>query len=305
MRYAVRHVTRYAYSTPVDLGYHLLRLTPADGPRQRLIDHALTVTPEPDRIGIFRDHFGNEVRHIAIERPHEGFAAQLDATVEVLGRGGEVLPEGPGWEGVRDALHADGFAAEPEVAEFIFASPRAALEESARRYAAASFPARRPIVEGLRELTRRIRADFAYEPGTTNISTPVSAVMERRRGVCQDFAHLMIAGLRGLGLPARYVSGYLRTYRREEDKALRGADASHAWVSAWCGPAIGWIELDPTNDLVVDREHIVLAYGRDFSDVSPLSGVILGGGEHGLDVEVTVTPLDAGATVAGQKAATV
>ena len=149
----------------------------------------------------------------------------------------------------------------------------------------------RTVVEGVRDLTTRIRRDFAYVPGSTDISTPVAQVMRIRKGVCQDFAHVMIAGLRGLGLPARYASGYLRTYAPAGTAERRGADASHAWVSVWCGDRIGWIDLDPTNDLVVRDEHIVVAYGRDFSDVTPLRGVILGGGQHRLDVAVTVTPL--------------
>lgn len=291
MRYDVRHLTRYAYGAPVDLGYHLLRLIPPATPRQRLVAHAIALDPKPERVGAFTDHFGNEIRHVAIERRHDSFAAELTATVEVM-PAKTAPPEGPAWEEVAAAIRDDGFTAESAAAEFAYASPLAPDSDlAARAYCAEAFTPRRPIVAALRELTTRVNEDFAYVPGATTISTPVAEVMRTRRGVCQDFAHVMIAGLRALGLPARYVSGYIRTYPPAGGEERRGGDASHAWAAAWCGPALGWIEFDPTNDLVVNEEHIVLAYGRDFSDVSPLRGVILGGGAHTADVSVTVTAL--------------
>lgn len=291
MRYALRHLTRYAYGAPVDLGYHVLRMSPRDTGRQKVLRTDLTLAPQPSRDSSFIDHFGNATRHVVVEMPHSAFSATLDAVVEVTPRGGAALPAGPAWETVRDAMRDDGFPQAPAVAEFIYASTLAPADETAGAYAAASFPAGRPIVEGLRDLTARIRRDFAYLPGTTDVTTPVGEVMRAKRGVCQDFAHAMVAGLRCLGLPARYVSGYLRTYGPSDPYLLRGADASHAWVGAWCGPEIGWLDFDPTNDLVVDAEHITLAIGRDFDDVSPLRGVILGGGSHAVEVAVTVTPL--------------
>lgn len=291
MRYEVKHLTHYAYGAPVDLGYHLLRLVPPATPRQRSLAHAIALDPKPERIGAFTDHFGNEVRHVAIERRHDTFAAELSATVEVTAAA-VAPPEGPAWEEIAAAIRDDGFTAEWAAAEFAYESPLAPdADADARAYCAASFAPRRPIVAALRELTARINADFAYVPGATTISTPVAEVMRIRRGVCQDFAHVMIAGLRALGLPARYVSGYVRTFAPAGGAERRGGDASHAWAAAWCGPALGWIEFDPTNDLVVGDEHIVLAYGRDFSDVSPLRGVILGGGAHTVEVSVTVTAL--------------
>ena len=292
MRYALRHLTRYAYGVPVVLGYHLLRMSPRETGRQKVLSAALSLSPQPSRDSGFIDHFGNAVRHVVVEMPHSAFTATLDAVVEVQGRGTAALPEGLPWEAVRDALWNDGFPLEPAVAEYCYGSPLAPADEAAGIYATPSFPAGRAIVPALRDLTARIRRDFAYLPGATDVTTPVATVMGARRGVCQDFAHVMIAGLRRLGLPARYVSGYLRTYPPADAHALRGADASHAWVSAWCGPELGWIDFDPTNDLVVDREHITLAHGRDFDDVSPLRGVILGGGSHYVEVAVTVTPLD-------------
>lgn len=291
--YAIRHETRYAYRSTVDIGLHLLRLTPLMLEGQKLRDYRLTIVPEPSRNVAFRDHFGNAVHHVAIERAHDAFSVVLDAEVEIARRDPARLAEGPAWESIATAMRNDGFPEHPAVAEFAYASPLAAPDDAATDFAAASFPAGRGIVAGVRDLTTRIRRDFAYVPGSTDISTAVAQVMKMRKGVCQDFAHLMIAGLRGLGLPARYASGYLRTYPPAGTAGRRGADASHAWVSVWCGAAVGWIDLDPTNDLVVRDEHIVVAYGRDFSDVTPLRGVILGGGRHKLDVAVTVTPLEA------------
>lgn len=292
-RYAIRHETVYRYRTPVDLGLHVLRLTPITIRGQRSRGQTLTVAPLPARQHMFVDHFGNVVHHIAIEATHSEFSVTLDATVEVTRRA--TSEGGPEWETVRTAMQGNGFPSPPAVAEFIYPSPLAGIEDRASLYAAPSFTAGRPIVAALRELTGRIYTDFAYTPNVTTVSTKVAEVLATRRGVCQDFAHLMIAGLRGLGLPARYVSGYLRTTPPEGGAQRRGYDASHAWVSAWCGPALGWIEFDPTNDLVVAADHVVVAYGRDFSDATPLHGVILGGRSHTLSVAVSVTDLDTAA----------
>jgi transglutaminase-like putative cysteine protease len=290
-RYAIRHDTVYGYRAPVDIGLHMLRLTPLTIRGQRARGQTLTLAPAPSRQRMFVDHFGNVVHHVAIETTHSAFSVTLEAIVEVTRA--EVAEAGPDWEEIRAAMRNDGFPSPPAVAEFVYPSPLVALEDDAGRYAATSFPAGQPIVPGLRDLTRRIHADFAYTPNATTVSTRVAEVLATRRGVCQDFAHLMIAGLRGLGLPARYASGYLRTTPADGGAAQRrGYDASHAWVSAWCGPALGWVDFDPTNDLVVAAEHVVVAYGRDFSDVTPLRGVILGGGSHTLSVAVSVTDLD-------------
>jgi transglutaminase-like putative cysteine protease len=288
MRYAVHHVTRYAYGAPVDLGYHLLRLVPPATDRQRLVEHALAIAPRPERAGAFRDHFGNEVRHVAIERRHDSFEAALEAVVEV--EGAHDPGEGPPWDEIAAALRDDGFPAEAAVAEFAYPSPLAPDDAAARDYCAEAFAPGRGVVAAAADVMGRIRRDFAYVPGATTVTTPVAEVMQSRRGVCQDFAHVMIAGLRAHGLPARYVSGYVRTRPAPGAVARRGGDASHAWIAAWCGPALGWIEFDPTNDVVVGEEHIVLAHGRDFSDVSPLRGVILGGGAHTVEVSVSVAP---------------
>jgi transglutaminase-like putative cysteine protease len=189
----------------------------------------------------------------------------------------------PSWEQLREAVTRP---AGVWAAEFALPSPHAPADAGAGAYAAQSFPPGRPVLAGLLELTARIRRDFAFKPGVTTISTPVSQVLAGRAGVCQDFAHLMIAGLRALGLPARYCSGYIRTRPPPGQKRRQGADQSHAWVGCWLGPEFGWVDLDPTNDLVVRNEHLLLGWGRDFGDVSPVQGILLGGGKQVLEVSV-------------------
>jgi transglutaminase-like putative cysteine protease len=278
--YRLRHVTTYVYAHPVDLAAHLLLLTPRALPQQSVARATLAITPTPTHLTEAADHFGNRATRAFIDRPHARFEVVAEALVEVLfpppPQAAATLP----WEAVAAA------ARPPGIAEFAFPSPLAPLVMAATGYAAASFPPGRPVLAGLLELMARIRADFTYRPGVTGPDTQVAEVLETRAGVCQDYAHVMISGLRGLGLPVRYVSGYVRTRPSPGGVARRGADQSHAWVEAWLGPAHGWVGLDPTNDVVVRDEHVVLAWGRDFGDVSPLRGVILGGGEHGLRVGV-------------------
>lgn len=280
MIYRLRHVTTYAYGHPVDLAAHLLLLTPRALPRQSVARATLAITPTPTHVTEATDHFGNRATRVFIDRPHARFEVVAEALVEVLfpppPPAATTLP----WEAVAAAARGSG------VAEFAVPSPLAPLVMAATGYAAASFPPGRAVLAGLLELMARIRTDFTYRPGVTGPDTKVAEVLETRTGVCQDYAHVMISGLRGLGLPARYVSGYVRTRPPPGGTARRGADQSHAWVEAWLGPAQGWVGLDPTNDVVVRDEHVVLAWGRDFGDVSPLRGVILGGGEHGLRVGV-------------------
>lgn len=291
-RYAVRHQTQYGYRTPVDIGLHLLRLTPLSIAGQRSVSQALTIAPQPARMEAFRDHFGNGVHYVCVESIHDEFLVTLDAEVDVARP--SVSSDSPPWEEIRDAMRNDGFPVPPGVAEFVYPSPLAFPEEIATAYALESFKDGRAIISALRDLMARIHDDFAYTPNLTNVTTRVAEVIALRQGVCQDFAHLMIAGLRGLGLPAKYVSGYVYTRSGEGETARPGSDASHAWVSVWCGEDLGWIEFDPTNNLLVENEHIVLAYGRDFLDATPLRGVILGGGQHTLKVAVVVRNLDAG-----------
>ncbi|MBW6399711.1 transglutaminase family protein [Roseomonas sp. HJA6] len=280
MIYRLRHVTTYAYAHAVDLAAHLLLLTPRALPHQRVSRTMLGVTPTPSHMTQATDHFGNQATRVFLDVPHERFEVVAEALVEVCFPDPPPAVVTPPWEAVAAS------ARRSEAAEFVFPSPLAPLVPAATGYAAASFPAGRPVLAGLLELMGRIRRDFTYKAGVTGIHTQVAEVLSGRSGVCQDFAHVMISALRGLGLPSRYVSGYVRTRPPPGGVARRGADQSHAWVEAWMGEGFGWVGLDPTNDIVVRDEHVVLAWGRDFADVSPLRGVILGGGEHGLWVAV-------------------
>jgi len=286
MIYRMRHTTLYSYSRPVDLSSHILHLTPRTLPGQRVLSHALDPQPAPARLSRGIDHFGNVVTRLFLEGSHEELEVAAEATVEVGFPPPPAAALTPPWEAVVRAA-----STEWQVAEFTFASAMAPADAAVGAYAGESFTPGRPILAGLIDLTSRIKRDFKFRSGVTDIATPVSRVLADRAGVCQDFSHLMIAGLRALGLPARYVSGYLRTKPPPGQKRRIGADASHAWVGAWLGAEFGWVDFDPTNDLVVQDEHIVLAWGRDFADVSPMYGIILGGGAHTLKVGVDLEPL--------------
>lgn len=288
MRYRISHRSDYTYSGPVDLSYHMLHLAPRTLPHQRVNDLRIISRPAPAAKSDRTDYFGNRVTYLALAQPHAKFSVEVEAVVEVAFPSPPDEAATPPWESVRDALRTGRDGELVAAAEFSFASPQTPPSAALIEYAAASFPAGRPVLAAVKDLTSRIHRDFVFEPGATTVSTPVSQVLEQRRGVCQDFAHLELAALRALGLAARYVSGYIRTYHAETD-GLKGSDASHAWVSFFC-PGHGWIDVDPTNDLVVAEEHIVLAWGRDYDDVSPIRGVMLGGGNHFLNVAVTVTP---------------
>ena len=289
MRYAIRHHSAYAYGATVELAHHVLHLDPRILPHQRVLARHLSLSPRPSWAATSTDHFGNRVTTVVLEGTHDRFDVTLDAEVEVVRPAAP--PATPAWESVRHSLDADGFAADFRAAEFVQPSPLATPTAELAAYAAGSFPTDRSILDAVLSLTGRIHADFTYDPAATDISTPVAEVLNLRRGVCQDFAHLQIAALRALGLAARYVSGYISPRPDRDGTAIRGAFASHAWVGVWCGEA-GWIDVDPTNNAMVADDHVVLAWGRDFGDVSPLRGVILGGGRHDLDVDVDVRPLD-------------
>lgn len=282
-RYALRHATLYRYAAPVDLAAHLLHLTPRNLPGQAVEAVALEVSPVPSYRTEGHDHFGNGVSWLSIEAPHDALEVILEAVVAVDFAIPPPPADTPAWEAVRDA------AARPEgylAAEFALPSALAPADPAAGAYAARSFPPGCPVLAGLLDLNARIRRDFTFRPGVTTISTPVAQVLALRAGVCQDFTHLMIAGLRALGLPARYCSGYVRTRPPPGQKRRQGADQSHAWVGCWLGPEHGWVDLDPTNDLVVRDEHVLLGWGRDYADISPVQGILLGGGRQTLEVSV-------------------
>ncbi len=286
MRYQIRHETTYSYARKVELSSHMLHLTPRALPHQRVVSSILSAIPTPSRTNRAVDDFGNIVDWMSFEVPHQRFAVTVEAVVEVEFPAPPEPATTPPWEQVT-ALAAPGAW---QAAEFAFESPMAQSDAGVTEYARASFPPGRPVLHGLLDLNRRIHREFRFRSGVTTIRTPPSKVLAQRAGVCQDFTHLMLAGLRGLGLPARYTSGYLRTHPPPGATARQGADQSHAWVGAWMGPAHGWIDLDPTNDLVVHDEHVVLAWGRDYGDISPVRGIILGGGRHSVTAAVDLRP---------------
>lgn len=290
MIYRIRHLTAYSYDTPVTSATLALRVTPRESSAQRTMAHKVDVSPPPARVEFERDFFGNAVNVVTIEEPHTELIIDAVAEVDVLYG---APPAGPGvtWETIADqALHSHDMSAQAP-AHFMFASPRIQLSSDVTRYARLSFEKGRGIIEGARDLMTRIKREFTYEPESTEIWTPLQQAFVARRGVCQDFAHIMIAGLRGLGIPASYVSGYLRTVPPPGKERLEGADATHAWVSVWCGADQGWLGFDPTNAIDTGNDHIALAIGRDFSDVSPVYGVFVGSGANDLRVEVDVVPL--------------
>jgi transglutaminase-like putative cysteine protease len=285
MKFRVRHSTRYSYKTPVDLASHMLHIAPRALAHQSVLSSEITVQPAAARTSAARDHFGNEVTWLFIDRPHAEFEVTATSLVEVAFPAPPPVTATPPWEAVVEAA-TEGGPLGWEAAEFRFDSPMAAADREAGRYVATSFTPGRPILAALIELNGRIRKDFTFRSGVSTIHTPVSRTIAQRSGVCQDFAHMMIAGLRSLGLPARYVSGYIRTRPPPGGQKRQGSDQSHAWVGCWLGHEHGWVDLDPTNDLVVHDEHVVLGWGRDYGDISPVRGIILGGGRHTLSVGV-------------------
>lgn len=289
VRYTVEHDTCYAYTAPVSQSWQLARLTPRVLPWQQLRMHSLDIEPKPDERHDAPDSFGNSVVHFGLHGAHRVLRVRMRCSVEVAGRPKVDPSDGTSWEAVREAIRREPSLDGLSAARMCEPTPLLPLSEGARLYAAESLRPGRDWFEAVHDLMRRIHDDFEFEPGATTVSTSVDEVLYQRSGVCQDFAHLMLACLRGHGLPARYVSGYLLTEPPEGQPRLMGVDASHAWVAAF-SPAHGWVEFDPTNDQLADCRYITLAWGADFADVVPLRGVILGGGSQDMSVEVSVIP---------------
>ena len=290
-RYHVMHETEYIYQSPVTLSQQYLHLSPLNFRYQQVESQHLTILPAEEDCVIGQDYFGNSTRHIGITVPHRALVVLSEFTVALARRPalekiGSSLP----WELVRDTILQSKLRATQEACGFLQASPHVSCSTQLRDYAATSYTPNRPHLEAAFDLAQRIFADFEFDDQATDISTPLDEVFTGRRGVCQDFAHLMTGCIRSLGLPARYVSGYILTHPPEGQPRMIGADASHAWVSVYC-PTLGWVDFDPTNHCLVQHEHITLGIGRDFSDVTPMRGIVLGGGEQELKVKVTVTPL--------------
>ncbi|WP_213290561.1 transglutaminase family protein [Bradyrhizobium sp. sGM-13] len=288
MIYDIRHVTTYAYESPVSFARCSLRLEPRTDDGQQLISHAVEIRPRPAERTVRRDFFGTHTESVLIETAHRNLRIDSRSRVSVARLAPGRAAPSPPWERIRDVAFEATSLGPASPVGYVFASSLVPVLAPLTAYAAPSFAPGGGILMGAVDLMRRIRGDFRYDSKATVISTPLKEVFEKRHGVCQDFAHVMIAGLRGLGLPAAYVSGYLRTVPPAGQPRLQGADASHAWVSVWCGAELGWVGFDPTNDLLVENDHIVLSIGRDFSDVSPVDGIIVGSPKQKLNVAVDV-----------------
>lgn len=293
MRYDIVQVTAYHYASQVPLARHVVRMLPMDRPGIDVLSATIEVEPVPSARRDGTDFFGNSIVWITHDSPHDRLVVTGRLSVDVTAVD---LPEPertPDWQIVRELAFADEHLGPESPVHHLFPSRHIAEAPEITAYVAESFPANRPILAGAMELMGRIHADFTYDSTATDVSTPAKEAFRLKKGVCQDFAHVMIAGLRGIGLPASYVSGFLRTVPPPGQPRLVGADATHAWVRVWCGPDHGWIGLDPTNDLTENTDHVVLAIGRDYADVAPVDGVIVGAGSHTLHTSVDVVPHEA------------
>jgi transglutaminase-like putative cysteine protease len=293
--YALRHRTTYKYGAEVTFARCVLRLTPRSSAGQTVLEGSVRITPTPCHTIQRTGPFGEQTLTVVIDTPHRALVIEARARVDVHAIAVEDPSGSPAWEGVRDLSFSSADLGAEGPAAYLYPTARTPLSAPITDYARTSFAPGRPIVEAAVDLMTRMYADFTYDAKATDVSTPAAKAFAARHGVCQDFAHIMICGLRGLGLPAAYVSGYLRTIPPPGKPRLEGADATHAWVSLWCGPDRGWIGLDPTNAVLAQDDHIVLAIGRDYSDVAPIDGIILAPGGQKLKVEVDVVPEEIGA----------
>ncbi|WP_051328868.1 transglutaminase family protein [Geminicoccus roseus] len=286
----VVHRTSYAYGQPVSIAHHLLHLAPRVTERQEVHQFRLTIDPVPTLVRDAVDFFGNTTSIVTLEREHAAFVVTAHSRVELRSRG-KIVPERSVRIGRLGSTSGQPEAADLlDIRQFLFDSPSIRCPDELHVWAGEVLDPDRPVLAAALDLNHRIHAQFAYDPSATSVGTSVEECFALRRGVCQDFAHLMLAALRSHRIPARYVSGYLRTYAPPGKERLVGSDASHAWVQVWA-PPYGWVDLDPTNDLIPDVEHVTLAFGRDFGDVSPINGIIFGGGAHLVEVEVDVIPV--------------
>jgi transglutaminase-like putative cysteine protease len=304
--YWVRHRTTYNYEALVTYARCVLRLTPPTTAAQTVLEHAVAITPEPSDTLRRTGPFGEATLTVVIDTPHKTLVIEAISWVDVHAAPVGDPAASPHWEDVRTAAFRAAALGPDSPARYLYPTARTPIIPAITEYARPSFSAGRPVIDAAADLMTRMHGDFIYDADATTVSTPAGEAFATRRGVCQDFAHIMIAGLRGLGLPAAYVSGYLRTIPAPGRPRLQGADATHAWVGVWCGEGLGWIGFDPTNALIVQNDHITLAAGRDYADVAPIDGLMLSPGEQALKVEVDVIPEDelAAARVAGAPRAT-
>ncbi len=289
MIYDVRQATSYHYASPVAYANHVLRLTPIDREYQRVHAATLDITPTPIERREGQDFFGNRITWITFDQPHDTLTIRVAARIAV--DDAVTATETPSWEEVRAAAFASADLGPLAPAHYLFPSRQVSLDPEIRDYAASSFRAGRTIRDGATDLMNRIKTEFVYEVGATTASTTPPMSFALRRGVCQDFSHIMISGMRSLGLPVAYVSGYLRTTQSPAETKLEGTDAMHAWASVWCGADTGWVGFDPTNGMLAGTDHVVLAIGRDYADVAPMDGVIFASGAQRLETSVRVLPV--------------
>lgn len=289
MMYDVSHRTVYRYSTPVVQSQHIVHMSPRPVDRQRIRGHVLSIEPSPTIRTERIDYFGNRVVLFDIEQEHRELIVHARSTIGVTAPGAIDFSATTPWDEVAHRISSPRAGTDIEVARYACASRHTRTTHDIAAYASKSFPAGRPVLQGAWDLVERIYDDFTFDPTATDISTPVTQVLAQRRGVCQDFSHLALACLRSLRLSARYVSGYILTRPPVGTPRLAGADASHAWISVW-SPEYGWVDFDPTNGLTPKDEHITIAYARDYDDVSPIGGILLGGNEHSVHVGVDVIP---------------
>ncbi|MEM8791926.1 MAG: transglutaminase family protein [Pseudomonadota bacterium] len=291
MIYDITHTTHYDYQNTAVFSQHLLRLSPRMLPGQRVISSEITVSPEPDSLVAERDLFGN-LGHVAtVSRPHAAIEIKAVSRVECAAPSSMIFEASTGWEEVRRMATGRAGAPVPgAIAPFCYPSQMTGPNREIEAYARECFTQGRPVLAAAQELCGRIFTDFEYVPGTTAADTLPTVSFAEKRGVCQDFAHVMLACLRALRLPARYVSGYLKTHPADGEERLLGADASHAWISIW-EPVFGWVDFDPTNNLVPGLDHVTLAWARDYADVAPVAGTVIGAGEQILSVGVDVAPV--------------
>ena len=289
MKYLIDHKTVYKYVAPVVQSHHILHLSPRQVEHQKIHGHSLVIEPSPASREDFMDYNQNPSSVVIIEEQHAHLQFHSHSEIEIIKNNLKKPENSKAWEEI--AVEADN-SNDLDVLEYSCFSPNTQINKAIYDYAKISFSDGCPVHEAAYDLMSRIFTEFTFDNSATDVSTPITKVLEIKRGVCQDFAHLQIACVRAMGIPARYVSGYILTKPPEGQKKLAGSDASHAWVSIWCGNEIGWVDYDPTNNMIASDEHITFAYGMDYDDISPISGVLIGGGEHTVSVAVDVISID-------------
>ncbi len=289
IRYSIDHKTYYQYVAPVVQSHHVLHLTPRIVPYQIIHSHSLMIEPAPAYRRDYLDYHGNPETIVIIEAEHAHIQFHTHTEIELIGPSSLPPETSPAWTEIQTEVQE---STDLDILKFTTKSTHTKINDEIWSYAKKSFPAKRPVHEAALNLMERIYKEFTFDNTATDVSTPIIELFKMKRGVCQDFAHLAIACVRAMGLPACYVSGYLLTKPPEGQKKLAGSDATHAWLSVWCGKDIGWLDLDPTNNVIPSGDHITFAIGSDFEDVSPISGVLIGGGDHSVTVGVDVIPME-------------